>query len=1243
MAPLKRKIIRENEEDMKHESSVLKIKRAHIEEESDENSDFGSDDYIDDSDEEDISDDGDDLMEASMSGKHDSDEELASYDAVHGVERPKKEENNYHLYAAPTNDEIQGLKEASELFKSNIFKLQIDELLSEVRIDYNKLQPLETALHKLKTILDNIPDIPEASLSDITKNLAKYNVTIPFPDPKPPSATQYKFAFKRPTSVHVAGSFPLKTIVRTRGNFNVDVVVEMPAALFQEKDHLNYRYFYKRAYYLAVLAKEIQGSKELKVNLEFSALNGDNRRPVLILKSAKDKSDTDFSKLKCIIRVLPAIAANYFPEQRLAPKRNNVRPSGSAQDNSASPPPTPQYNTALLQDASYISHLTFLYRHAKACPSFADACLLAKVWLHQRGLSSSERKSGAGFNGFLWSMLMAYLLQGDGKYSRKLSNGLSSFQLFKGTMDFLATHDFASKPLFMSTHSKYDEFSAEAFTSQFDIVFVDPTGRVNLTGCFSRSTFAELQHEAKLTMEYLNDAKEDHFDDIFLKRADKLSLRYDNLARVRLPIERYTTYTEAAELDYPNRLQHFTRAIPAILKHGLTNRVQIISIQHDPLPPWSISISPPVYTAENTTVYIGMVLNPQQANRLVDQGPTPEDEQASIQFRQLWGEKAELRRFKDGSILESVVWDAKGSEQRSLIVGQMTIYLLHRHFNIMPDQIQYWAGQLNTMIHLSPIVPAQLFNSDITAVGFGFVTSIYEQFVKQMKELTELPIELSSVLPASPALRYASMLLPQPLDVSNITDYPDAARYLYPIEVVLEFEESGRWPDDLVAIQKIKSAFYLKIAERLKTQFGLPSQVVVPDFKNDGSLASNGQQLVRQEIGINSYLDILYPPGFVFRCRIRHDREITLLNRGITDIKSTKSRRQRYIDALSRYEKYLVRAPLHTFHIQSQCHRYPSLSHTIRLAKRWLGSHLLSRHVPEELVELLCVRVYVDPAPFSPPASGFAGFSRWLEMMATWDWRVEPLVIDLYNEGEGLTGAEREEAIENFQRIRAQDEQMHHAAMFVATKFDRESRWWSWDSPSKMVAARITSLSRAACKLMEELVHCKVKDIKRLFSTPLTDYSFIIRLNPSKCTRHYENASPNPKAFTEKKKRFGIQQLKRQKSRAEGTYGDEVLVGFDPTEYYLAELEKLFGDVAIFFHDCHGGDIIGGLWRPSLKQPRKWRVNLGDGLVDFELGSKDELIAADLQTILKQMERIGEGIVKEVEVIDKASLLRKFD
>ena len=41
------------------------------------------------------------------------------------------------------------------------------------------------------------------------------------------------------------------------------------------------------------------------------------------------------------------------------------------------------------------------------------------------------------------------------------------------------------------------------------------------------------------------------------------------------------------------------------------------------------------------------------------------------------------------------------------------------------------------------------------------------------------------------------------------------------LQVVLQFETSGKWPDDLTAIQHIKAAFHIRLAKLLKSECSL--------------------------------------------------------------------------------------------------------------------------------------------------------------------------------------------------------------------------------------------------------------------------------------------------------------------------------------------------------------------------------------------------------------------------------------
>ena len=59
-----------------------------------------------------------------------------------------------------------------------------------------------------------------------------------------------------------------------------------------------------------------------------------------------------------------------------------------------------------------------------------------------------------------------------------------------------------------------------------------------------------------------------------------------------------------------------------------------------------------------STIAVGFRINPDTCHRIVDRGPPADDTTSSPAFVSLWGErKAQLRRFKDGTINHAVVWN----------------------------------------------------------------------------------------------------------------------------------------------------------------------------------------------------------------------------------------------------------------------------------------------------------------------------------------------------------------------------------------------------------------------------------------------------------------------------------------------------------------------------------------------------------------------------------------------------------
>ena len=55
-------------------------------------------------------------------------------------------------------------------------------------------------------------------------------------------------------------------------------------------------------------------------------------------------------------------------------------------EDASSLPPTPVYNTSILQDLCYNANAEFLSQQLQGAPSVQDAIALLKIWMHQREL-----------------------------------------------------------------------------------------------------------------------------------------------------------------------------------------------------------------------------------------------------------------------------------------------------------------------------------------------------------------------------------------------------------------------------------------------------------------------------------------------------------------------------------------------------------------------------------------------------------------------------------------------------------------------------------------------------------------------------------------------------------------------------------------------------------------------------------------------------------------------------------------
>ena len=119
--------------------------------------------------------------------------------------------------SGPSTEEILELTEGKDLFRSNLFRLQLTELLNEVRVPQSKTKSTQTELHQLKEVLESLPD------HEITSTyIQKLSPTLHNPNTHP----KLEFLFQAPSQLQVIGSFLLNTICKPC--MNVDLALEIP-------------------------------------------------------------------------------------------------------------------------------------------------------------------------------------------------------------------------------------------------------------------------------------------------------------------------------------------------------------------------------------------------------------------------------------------------------------------------------------------------------------------------------------------------------------------------------------------------------------------------------------------------------------------------------------------------------------------------------------------------------------------------------------------------------------------------------------------------------------------------------------------------------------------------------------------------------------------------------------------------------------------------------------------------------
>ncbi|KAF5838727.1 Nrap protein [Dunaliella salina] len=395
-------------------------------------------------------------------------------------------------------------------------------------------------------------------------------------------------------------------------------------------------------------------------------------------------------------------------------------------------------------------------------------------------------------------------------------------------------------------------------------------------------------------------------------------------------------------------------------------------------------------------------LDPTQALRLVDVGPAADDAKAAAKFRAFWGEASELRRFQDGKISEAVVWPA-AQGARHTIPDRVLEFAFARHRPANgPGTILGCSSVLDAALRahdpysssMGPGMGVQLSEAEdtdnVAITSARLIDAALVKLGKQLRSLEGLVLKVVGVQPQSSAIRQTSPCPPKPHPLASAATASAGSnkkkgakgdvnggtpggfeggrlpRCLEPVDVLVQIENSGRWPSNPQAFKKMKAALGLQLAEALEKSYGLITQT--------------------SEDAVDVFVD-----GFAFRLTLYSGRDEALMARLASDMLSRPAPNAATLPgatgpgglsagaasdaaspAASPESMPLIRNWHHGL-VQAVGGANPAYAPTVRLAHRWLGAHLLSNHFAEEAVELLVAAAFTGPSACPPPGSRVTG------------------------------------------------------------------------------------------------------------------------------------------------------------------------------------------------------------------------------------------------------------------------------
>ncbi|XP_012945318.1 nucleolar protein 6 [Aplysia californica] len=848
---------------------------------------------------------------------------------------------------------------------------------------------------------------------------------------------------------------------------------------------------------------------------------------------------------------------------------------------------------SVLHDLCAARHLECMRQSVGVSEGLRQGVMLLTVWLRQR-------QAHEGWGSFPEDLLCSVvaLLVGRGQ----LNTSMTGYQVFRAVLQYLSQADWQTDP--PSLCAEVEPSRLVAFTSRFPVVFVDGSGWLNLAYTLTAAALLKVRQEAKLTISALGKSEGQKFQVVFLTHKS-FPRSFDYLCHVTIDArslrrsgERVDNLATAA-MDVGGQMSlALTSHLEQLLTSALDDRVTLVCAAPRPNPQWSVNDAPLDYD-EQSYLTFGLCLNTSAAFSVLNKGP-PADHPEALAFREMWGDKSEMRRFKDGTIHEAVLWSRSSLQaDRRLVCGRIVRYVLQRHCGIDKSCVHFLGGRLDTLLQAGPEE-----KGDGSSPGTGEEHSLavlhaFEEVGRAVRALNTLPLAIHSVQGTHPVFRHTDVFPAEPAPPPDSESgaahsvhgvhVPQHGRclpaFVPALTVVCTLEGSGKWPEDREAIACLKALLHVKMAAELREKHLMSVGVA------------------------RSHVDV-FKAGYVFRLTVSSQREISVLRTVVSESGMVKFKDTEEAAAL---ERDTVSLPLHTHLLHGLQQEQPSLSAAVRLCKRWLAAQMMWGYVTEEAVELIVAHTYISPHPHAAPGSPVCGLLRFLHLVSTHNWSSDPLMINL--------NADFTE--EDFTSIPKELSQSGNSRppMCLATPQDRTGSRWTRPHPTGHFLRRLVVLARASLHSLETQLMSDflTADFKLIFRPALQHFHLLIRLLARANVVGHQ----------------AVDARSRPPLTRAGHLDDSKValpvVGFNVCRKFVHDLQNIFGEYAMFFHDPFGGDVIGLVWKPQVSEVTGFKASSFPYRRPSVGHGETVSLTAGREHILDDIRLLGGGIVQSIE------------